>query len=937
MSPFIPRVGHSGLAALLAAALSGCGPPPEIPTLLRDVHLTDADLYTYAVVPPFRTSADGRIAVDMKKRSPELYLLSPEKLSGPVTAPGAAAGTDVVAQAYPPLTKTDFYDPGAYLGLGGVDAAHRTICDGTPQFGYGADTVLNPHPCDPSDPRYDDPIDTTQTQDCYLLTMITIVEFDDGVSKKAQPWGTPVTVVVDNPKRWGDGADAVITDVEIGDPVDGQVFHAGSLFEPMVTDDGRLLVGRLAKSARDPNTGANRPSNLAGDVDRLDVVYSTYPEEAGRCDVTRWTTLHPITYAYHDPDMQGRYGIAAYELRDPLNNVVDDGADAEWNDLQVSYPWIDRDGDNLFFTTVRATLFNDDGNGSLTIRHFYECYDPGCTVPTDPSQIADFETLRNFQGYGFAGLWSHGKMVLLDNVTNNVDYGLGRGDDEQVLLKLYEPGTNPDPAGDQSGWARSGTGRDNGPFTQPLTTENANFIDSLENLFNYDDHLKPLTVRDVVWTMNTGKVSAELAFDDYLDPNALIVAEMSGALEHTGLGGVYLHYWDGFDQTAGPPPSGVVPVVAGREEVRFQNAATAVPADWDVPPFGRGLGGVRLEPVALGGIEGKGAWLDGDGDAIEFDVPAQPADVTAHAWYLGLFVDSRFDDDARRQLVVFPDGSELVLAGRHTLDYEDAAGAVAHSTALGGLELKHGGWSHLGLVLDFPGNETKLYVDGFRVDLTAGVPFALTPGLLYLGDAPDGGHEGFRGWVDEFKLFAYEPAEEVKCNHARGTLMGITPVTGEPWQSLAPLYPGSAHQAISAELAANGFQPYSQYVCYHDYDQPMNASPQLATDPELFPLRHCLVFPEKPLRFDVERPDSSSNAFCLTCHHAAGRHGLGLAALDPGAPGVELQNDPRRQPMMPPRVMFGNVPVYYFGSGPDQHLSTVDHLIDRYVFPEGGL
>jgi hypothetical protein len=287
------------LLTLLAPVALACVPQlalatPEIPAILRDVHLTDANQYTYPVVPPFRTSSDGRIAVDMKPRSPALYLLSPEKLSAPLTAPGAPAGVHIVGHQRT-LNKTDFYDAHVYNGSTDVDPEHRTICDGTPQFGYGAPTVLNPHPCDPASTQYEDPANTTEAQDCYNLTMITSVQFNDGGLKQVQLWGTPFTVVVDHPKRWGGGTDATISQVVTRPPVMGQVFQAVSLLEPMVTNDGRLLVGRLGHSTRDPNTGAGRPTNAAGAIDKLDSVYSTYPAHLGRCDVTQWTQLHPLS------------------------------------------------------------------------------------------------------------------------------------------------------------------------------------------------------------------------------------------------------------------------------------------------------------------------------------------------------------------------------------------------------------------------------------------------------------------------------------------------------------------------------------------------------------------------------------------------------------------------------------------------------------------
>ena len=46
-----------------------------------------------------------------------------------------------------------------------------------------------------------------------------------------------------------------------------------------------------------------------------------------------------------------RFGIAAYPFRDVEGNEIPDG-----DDIMATYPWMNREGNNLFFTTVHATL-----------------------------------------------------------------------------------------------------------------------------------------------------------------------------------------------------------------------------------------------------------------------------------------------------------------------------------------------------------------------------------------------------------------------------------------------------------------------------------------------------------------------------------------------------------------------------------------------------
>src|SRR5262249_2015976 len=184
----------------------------------------------------------------------------------------------------------------------------------------------------------------------------------------------------------------------------------------------------------------------------------------------------------------------------------------------------------------------------------------------------------------------HGKVVLLDNLINNTDYGLGITSDKHRMLALYGDG----------GDVRVGSGRDNttrdGP---PGWLHNTTFVDSTENTFNYRPPLLPVTPRDVVWIVNSGKGSTEVAFDDYLNPDGFIVSEMAGSLTFAGspVAGRF-DYHDGFG--ASGPTSG-----AGfSRAVRLENAATAVPERWRVPAYGRVVGGARLEPIAQGGIHG---------------------------------------------------------------------------------------------------------------------------------------------------------------------------------------------------------------------------------------------------------------------------------------------------------------------------------------------
>ena len=333
-------------------------PLPEVPVIQRDVALivsSPQPHYTQPVIPAFRTSNDGRVALSLKKIAGKMgfFLNSPEKLSQPFLLSGA--GAEILASTTPylgGLNQQLFYDSNASAIPGG-QIVHSTLCDGSSQFPARGETA-SPYPCG-----------TDGAHDCYDLTVVAA--FWDTSSGCSGPscalleiWGTPVTVEVTQPKT----ASAAIFDVRPGPPVLGPTYVVGSFFEPVTTGDGRLFVGRIGNSQITWTDPGGNP--VTGSYD---IVYSVYPESAPPCDVTRWTELRPVSHAPHDPEVQGRYGIAEYPLRDPEGFEIPDGVD-----LKGTYPWIDRAGNNLFFTTVPATLFYWDPNaGEVRSRYPADC------------------------------------------------------------------------------------------------------------------------------------------------------------------------------------------------------------------------------------------------------------------------------------------------------------------------------------------------------------------------------------------------------------------------------------------------------------------------------------------------------------------------------------------------------------------------------------
>ena len=862
-------------------------PRPLVPAILRDVAMIDDEVaFTHPYVPGHRTTMDGRVGLrvqggtnDIDRLSTHLsfFLFAPEKLQEPIiTGP---AGPEILSSSSP-------FDVEFLPALDGdvFRLGHHAVCDPTEEFAVEGERT-NPYPCGEEG-----------LSDCYDITVISSTS--PGLS--AQLWGTPATIMVAEPKT----ASARIVDVTLGESVMGvEIPSSTEWTEPAVTMDGRLMTGRLGRLPRvwtNPETGETltRPYDLA---------YSLLPEGADPCDVTGWTEFHPMSHAPFDPAMQ-RYGLAQYPFRDSEGNPIPDG-----EDLGGTYPWVDREGANLFMTAVPGRLSEQS-----EVRYPRRCVHEGCD---DYPENIDFD-----RGFMVAGLWTHGKLVHLDGLINNVYWSVGVTPETHWEVDLYA-----DEAGDPVG-VRVGSGRfigrfrEDGPYPGGYT-HNANILDSLQNLPNMHSRARPVTPRDVVWVMSSGVATDEIAFDDLLDPRALIVSNMQASItQHWGEDGsstgVPIHH-SGEVRTLGGLPGVLATWELSPEEdaeVHVQNAATSLA--WQVPAYGRmEAGSGRTEPVALGGVEGRGLWLSGDA-AVTYAMPAQGADAVAA--YLGLFVDPRTPDGEARELLRFPDETGVVLSGSSRLTYV-LGDRVIHEVDLPSSD----GWVHLGWHLDAGHRRATLLHDGFALD-TFDSPepvFSIDGGDLVLGRST-GAWTGFRGWVDNLVLFAHEVDPEVACNHAKGTLVALGP--DAELERIASRYPSWAH----AEVAEAAGRAEGRFLCWQDHSDDYAA--HLANRPTgTEPLRDAILVPEGHATAGSPRPDSSDNAFCLTCHTSESRGGLGLAALAPDA-AVDAEHDRRRQPHQPPRRVFGNVPAGWLPGGPDHHVQAPPEglLVDAWLMSE---
>ncbi len=872
-------------------------PAPQVPAILRDVAAVDDDVnFTRPYVPGHRTTMDGRVALrvqggteDIDRLSTDLsfFLFVPERLQDPILT--GAAGPEILADtepfdvSFPPAFDSEVFRLG-----------HHTICDPTTEFPTAGERP-NPYVCG------DDTL-----SDCYDLVIISSTS--DGLD--TQVWGTPVTVEVDDPKT----AQARIHDITMGEPVAGAFIQTSPEWtEPAVTMDGRLMTGRIGRFPREwtnPNTGETLTRFY-------DLVYSVLPESSAPCDVTGWTDFHPMSHAPYDPQMVGTYGLAAYPFRDTEGALIPDG-----EDVGGTYPWVDREGANVVMTGVHGRISEQSE----------EAYPRRCVVPgcEELNESVDFD-----RGFQIAGLWTHGKFVHLDGMINHVDWAVGVSPEAHWNVDLYK---------DESGQAvpiRLGGGRfieeyrNAGPYPAGYT-HNANVLDSLQNLPNFKDEAKPITPRDVVWLMSSGVQTDEISFDDLLDPNALIVSNMQASVTQ-------LYNEDGISLSIPKHNNGQVRFLEGlgggvlgvvtlrpdeQEDIHLQNGATTLL--WKVPAYGRVAEGEgRTEPVAMGGVEGRGFWLSGNA-AVTYAMPAQPQ-VDQVNGYVGLFVDPRTPDGEPRELLRFPDGTGVVLDGQTRLQY------VRGSRVLREVTLPPSdGFVHLGWRVAAGHRELVLEHDGFPLDrfVSASPLFSFEGGDLVIGRSSRD-WTGVRGWIDNFVVFAHDMNPELSCNQAMGTLVDVG--DSAHWKDVAGRYPDWAHARVAAAASSIA----SQFACVTDHTVDQGAT--LANIPEgTVSIRDAIHFPEGPLQAGVPRPDSSQNEFCLSCHHDAGKGGLTVDALvlDPQ---TLAEDDVRRQPTQPPRRVFGNIPAGWIapGAGPGSPVEATQApaegaLIDHWVLQKGG-
>jgi hypothetical protein len=721
------------------------------------------------------------------------------------------------------------------------------------------------------------------------------------------------------------------------------------LFEPTTSGDGRLLIVNM------------------------DGLFYSYAANA--CRAADWAHFKPISMMPKDPAVNSRYELAKSqviggvprEFRDSMGRPIPFGVRN-----QGAYPWIDRDGKNLFFAAknnphdgyyARRVVANSTYSTATTTDTLY-------SPPGTDAQRALFNPDRSPAQYiSVLGAWTHGKAVILDNGLNITDLGGNReGNFNRTYdLRLYQ-------------------GND-----LAVTPGGSSSIFSFENQLNLFDALRPTLPFDVVWTVQSNtQRNSEVAFDEYMHKQAFVVAHMNAPIR-MDVSPFGAQRAETFPKDGFRPFRNVWAYVRGgdvadfrfAENPRVQNASTASALHGteplQVPDSLRLRGGARVEPVALGGVLGKGVWLDGANDFMDMGYPVQ---ATRRDWYLGIWLDSRTGFPAPpasgtarttpRTVFYFPDNSWLGLVAAtdslgntsHELVAYNGATAGRYTVSLGRV-ITPSKYFHLGVKLFSSGGLRRLavYVNGTFVSALAvagaDTGFDLMkdtvqgwtwmtvsdPGPSFTAGLP---RLPFAGWVDEFRVYSLTAADvtapwldEHICNQALGTLVDIGYARGEvshpaltSLRSRSAAYPNAPAQVCEQLRLETYSDPrdfpaqYGEHLCIDR----VHKNPHLQPSWSFRCLRTGkLGLPA--LAAASPRPDSSANVFCLSCHtSAAPLPGLKVSALTGGS--LARYQDPRRQPSNVPAVLGGIVPPWLTTSlNVGDGTQTLDHYFDHYRAP----
>ena len=201
------------LIVLLNTALAFA--QPDIPSLLRDVHLMEEDgngdiQFTTPVIPPHRTTQDGRIAYNQQGLA--INLFEPKRLNTHFR--DADPGNILTVNDVPFLLPMTSLENTTMIG---GTPRFSTICDPTPQIPTNFVARRNPYIGGENNDR-----------DCYDVTHI--MGLGSATMHQFEMWGTSMTIEVSNPKT----AQAQLSNIIFGTPDRGYDYiYVRHFFEPV--------------------------------------------------------------------------------------------------------------------------------------------------------------------------------------------------------------------------------------------------------------------------------------------------------------------------------------------------------------------------------------------------------------------------------------------------------------------------------------------------------------------------------------------------------------------------------------------------------------------------------------------------------------------------------------------------------------------------------
>ena len=466
---------------------------------------------------------------------------------------------------------------------------------------------------------------------------------------------------------------------------DGNSYYF-TFLEAITTSDGHLLV---------LNGGSS--------------IYYAYNEE--RCVASGFDRFEPLSKMPTDPEIYVNYDIGrsqrrngqAIPFRDSLGQPITPG-----NRIDGAYPWMDRAGKNILFSHQNAAR-----------DHYYatDIHPKFTSTNSKPHDHPDHKNRYNpdrepGKQVAVIGAWTQGKTVIVDNVSHPTDFGgvysyaiSGINFIKSFEMELYQGGPS---------------------LVRPRAPRG---MSSFENQFNHVEALSPVSPFDVAWIVSTDtQRNSELVFDDYLTEGALIVAHMNSPVHNVAdIAGQSFRALpaDGFvaEYPEKSVRGGHSADFGFKQSPLVQNAATTSldfrdDAD-DVPSHLVLRGGARVEPVALGGVIGKGIYLDGLNDYLEADVSS----VDTGDWFVGAWFDSReLNANTLRTAFHFPDGSWIGLSRNKLRVFHSDHPQPTREMGIAGLELQPGEFFHLALKARTVAGKVgwarriEIFVNGTRVE-----------------------------------------------------------------------------------------------------------------------------------------------------------------------------------------------------------------------------